>query len=287
MNPVLKHQFRTAIDSKKEDNFQILVNELFIKKYGNAFSPVKQKRDKGCDGILNNKTILAAYAPEKAILRNFKKKAGDDFEKYKSNWQRYSEWQYVYNGEYTSEMRNHLQSLKQDVITTDINGLLDMIEQLPHSKCRELASSLGIDEQYIVNDIMRAVIEDLLKLAENAEAIRISRNSPPYIEDKIKINYESSDVDDALKEYECVLEYFAQLEDILKSYANPEISSLKSKLINTYNKSQGNFKTRLNNLIENFSGDNSKDDSYVFFVRVVLVYFFEICVIGKRLESEK
>jgi hypothetical protein len=44
MDIILKHQFKTAIDSKKETNFQEFINELFIKKYGNAFAPIKQKR---------------------------------------------------------------------------------------------------------------------------------------------------------------------------------------------------------------------------------------------------
>lgn len=288
MNAILKHMFKSAINSRKEGNFNDFVNELFIKRYGNSFSPVKQKRDKGCDGILRNMVIIAAYAPQKANLRKFKKKTSEDFDSYKNNWQSsYPEWRYVYNGEYTAEMIQHLKSLKNDVVRVDINKLLDIVEQLPHSKRRELASSLGIDEQYIVNDIFKAVIEDLFKLAEDSDDTGHVHKAPPYIEDKIKLNFVASDVEDALKEYECVLEYFSQLKNILKSYQSHEISSLKTKLISCYNKLAGDFKTRLNNLIDEFAERNKNDDSYVFFVRVALIYFFEICVIGQKPESER
>lgn len=288
MNSVLKHQFKVAIDSCKEGSFNELVNELFVKRFGNAFSPLKQKHDQGCDGILNNNTIIAAYAPQKPNLRSFKKKAGDDFNSYKDNWQsKHPKWRYVYNGEYTAEMVQHLKSLKNDVILTDINGVLDLVEQLTHFKRRELASSLGIDEVLIVNDIMLAVVEDLFKFASDYDAEAHPHESPPYIEDKIVLNYSHSDIGDALKVYEYVMEYFPQLKDVLKSYESHEISALKAKLIGCYNKYSGDFKTRLENLVEEFSKNNKEDDSYSFFVRVVLFYFFETCVIGQRPESEK
>lgn len=288
MNAILKHMFKSAINSRKEGSFNDFVNELFIKSYGTSFNPVKQKRDKGCDGILKDMVIIAAYAPQNANLREFKKKTSKDFVSYKNNWQsNYPEWRYVYNGEYTAEMILHLKSLKNDVVRMDINSLLDTVEQLPYSKRRELALSLGIDEQYIVNDIFKAVIEDLFKSAEDSDDTGHVHEAPPYIEDKIKLNFVASDVEDALKGYECVLEYFSQLKNILKSYQSYEISSLKTKLISCYNKLAGDFKTRLNNLADEFAERNKNDDSYVFFVRVALIYFFEICVIGQKPESER
>lgn len=288
MNSVLKHQFRTAIDSRKEANFNDFVNELFSKRFGDSFNSVKQKHDKGCDGILDGDTILAAYAPQKINLRSFKIKSGDDFKSYEDNWQaNHPKWRYVFNGEYTSQMIQHLKFLKIDAILTDINSLLELVEELPHFKRRELASFLGIDELLIVNDIMIAVVEDLFRMASNCEAEAHPHQSPPYIEDKISLNYSTSDIDDALKEYENVVEYFSQLKDVLKGYGSPEISALKSKLLSCYNKYSGDFKARFENLAEEFSKNNKGDDYYCFFVRIVLFYFFETCVIGKRPESEK
>jgi hypothetical protein len=288
MDVILKHQFKVAIDSKKESQFQEVVNALFLKRYGNKFVPIKQKHDEGCDGILNNNTVIAAYAPQKANLREFKNKASGDFNSYKDNWQnKYPEWQYVYNGEYTAEMIKHLKDLHSDVQITDINVLIDLIESLPHFKRREIAGYLGINEQYVVNDVMKVVVEDVFKLSEGCGAVKKPHEFPPYIEDKIKLNYDEIDVEDALKEYECVAEYFSQLKDVLKSYQDYEIDALKTKLMDSYKKLSGNFKTRFNNMVDEYSAKNKSDDYYVFFIRVVLIYFFETCIIGDRPESEK
>ena len=81
--------------------------------------------------------------------------------------------------------------------------------------------------------------------------------------------------------------YFAQLKDVLKLYQDFEIDSLKTKVSSTYNKLAGDFKTRLNNLVDLLSERNKNDDYYVMFLRIVLIYFFEICLIGKKTESEK
>lgn len=288
MDNLLRHQIKNAIDSRKENNFQEFINLLFIKRYGTSFSPIKAKHDKGCDGILNNQIIIAVYAPHKSELRAFKKKTKDDYNSYKNNWQsHYPKWQYVFNGEYTASMKEYLISLRSDVITLDINGILEVIEELTHDKKREILTCLGINEQYIIYDIMTLVVEDIFKTIEDSSDNNIIHTTPPYIEDKIRINYDISDVDDAMKQYEIVVEYFSQLQSILINYSDYDISSLKSKLLNSYSKLIGNFKTRLSNLIDEFTANNKNDDLYVFFVRVVLIYFFEICVIGKKPESEQ
>jgi hypothetical protein len=249
---------------------------------------VKQKRDKGCDGIVGNRKVIAAYAPERSNLKDFKKKSSDDFDKYKKNWSiTHSEWEYVYNGEFTAQMIQHVDSLKPDSCKVDINRLLDIIEELPHFKRRELAIELSIDEQFIVNDALKNVIEDLFKLSEQYIEGFKPYQSPPYIEDKIRLNYSEGEIEDALKEYECVVNYFGELRDILRAYQDFEVGALKTKIFESYNKFTGSFKERLKALTEQLSERNKNDDYYVFFVRVVLIYFFEICLIGKRPESEK
>lgn len=288
MDSILRTLFRTAIEGKKDIAFQAVVDSIYAKTFGSRFTSVKQKRDKGCDGIVENKKIIAAYAPEKPNLKDFKKKADDDFGKYKDNWATtHSEWEYVYNGEFTAQMVQHLDSLKQNCHKVDINCLLDMVDCLPHFRRRELAMELSINEQFIVNDVLKAVIEDLFKLSEQCIEGLKPHVSPPYIEDKIRINYDQKDVEDALKEYECVIKYFGELKDILKAYQDFEVGALKIKLIDCYGKLSGNFKERLEFLTKQFSERNKDDDYYFFFVRVVLIYFFESCVIGKRPESEK
>jgi hypothetical protein len=288
MDSILRTLFKAAIEGKKDIAFQDVVDSVYSKRFCSEFTSIKQKRDKGCDGILNNREILAVYAPERPNLKDFKKKVDEDFEKYRDNWSAtHPEWGYVYNGEFTAQMIQHLDSLKRDCHKVDINRLLDMIDELPHFRRRELAVELSINEQFIINDVLKAVIEDLFKISEQCVGSSKPHISPPYIEDKIKLNYDEKDVEDALKEYGSVVEYFGELKDILKSYQDFEVGALKTKLIECYGKLSGNFKQRLRVLVEQFSERNKSDDYYVFFVRIVLFYFFEICVIGKRPESEK
>lgn len=288
MDSILRSLFKTAVEGKKDVAFQDIVDSIYTKRFGSRFTSVKQKRDKGCDGIVENKRILAAYAPEKPNLKDFKKKTSEDYDKYSVNWSStHPEWEYIYNGEYTAQMIQHLDSMKQDCCKVDINRLLDMIDELPHFRRRELAIELSINEQFIINDVLKAVIEDLFKLSEQCIEGSKPYQAPPYIEDKIKLNYDEKDVEGALKEYESVIGYFGELKDLLKSYQDYEVGALKTKLIDCYGKLSGSFKERLEELTKQFSERNKNDDYYVFFVRVVLVYFFESCIIGKRPESEK
>jgi hypothetical protein len=65
MNPLLRKQFRNAIKLLTDSSFQDFVAFLFSTAHGDAFTTVKQKHDKGSDGVLNGDTILAAYGPER------------------------------------------------------------------------------------------------------------------------------------------------------------------------------------------------------------------------------
>jgi hypothetical protein len=99
MDEVLREQFKKRIEMRRKSLFQDFCDELFIKKFGQTFQVVKNKRDKGCDGILDNNTILSLYSPEKENLRNFKTKTKEDYEKYVANWKiKYPKWCFVYNG---------------------------------------------------------------------------------------------------------------------------------------------------------------------------------------------
>lgn len=288
MDSILKTLLKAAIEGKKDTAFQDIIDSIYSLKYGHCFTPVKQKRDKGCDGIVENKRVLSVYAPERQNLTEFKKKSKNDFEKYRENWiLTHPDWEYVYNGEFTALMVQHLDSLKHGCLKTDINALLNMIGELPNSKRRDLAIEMGINEQFIINDVLKKVVEDLFKIADQSLERMPSHRPPPYIEDKIRLNYSETDVDDALKMYELVYPYFGDLRDVLKAYRDYEVGALKTRLTDCYARLSGGFKHRFVVLVEQFSEQNKDDDYYVLFVKVVLVYFFEICVIGERPGSEK
>lgn len=286
MDLQLKHQIKVAIERRKENQFQRFVDELFIKKYSRRYIPVKQKHDKGCDGILNNNEILAAYAPDNHTLRKFKKKIGKDHESYVKNWKNtHPKWCVVYNGEFTAEMITFIDSLESEAGKIDIGQILSMVESLNWANTRDLAEYLGIPDEYYINDIMHNVISDLLKNSiKSAKAI--TQEKPIYIEDKIELNYGSDDIENAKNEYSVFLPTLGKLKGVLKTYDDEEINALKVRVISEFGKLGGKFKVRLENLADNFAGKSKNDQQYLFYVKVILLYMFEICLIGKKVEAE-
>jgi hypothetical protein len=192
MDSIFKHQIKLAINRLKENNFQEFVNALYIKKYGTDFTPIKQKKDKGCDGILKNGKIIAAYAPENYRLNKFKSKTKEDYDKYVQNWRdRHPKWCLVYNGPFTAEMVGFIDSLDHGVEKVDINQIIKLIESLNWSDIRDIADYLGIDGQYFINDILQNVVDDLLKNSSKA-SLPSQKHKPPYIEHKIEANFDFS-----------------------------------------------------------------------------------------------
>lgn len=100
------------------------------------------------------------------------------------------------------------------------------------------------------------------------------------------MNYDEEDVQGAITEYEESIPFRNRLKVVLKSYSDLEISKLKLHIIRHYNMLSGDFKTRLNHLTDILSERNKNDADYKNYVRVILIYCFEICLIGKKTEVE-
>jgi len=289
MIKVLDNAIKTQIKSLLGLEFNEFINKLYAIAYGSRFTPIKQKHDKGSDGILDNQISLSVYSPEKYSLNDFKRKVTNkdkegDFDKYQINWKNKGyKWMFVYNGEITTEMRNFLVALEKDVEIIDINYILVFIDTLEWSKKRSIAEYLSIDEIYFVNDILSDIIDDLIKVKDSSDIIH---KKPSYIKDKIELNYSQEDVDTAINEYYECLGYFSKLEGVLPK-DNESISALHSKIRRDYLKYNGDFKTRLYHLTEEYSSKYKNDDVYKFYVGVVLIYYFEYCLIGKRTVDEK
>ena len=287
MDHIFEHQIKMSIDCLKGTSFQDFMNELFIKKYGANFTPIRNKKDKGGDGILNDKTIIAAYAPEKANLNRFKTKIKNDYEEYKENWMsEYPKWCVVFNGEFTAGMLQYIDELDRGIIKCDINHIVELINSLCFPKIRDIARDhLRIDEEHIIYDVLKKIIDDLLK--DNTSLYSIDEHLQPlYIEDKVKLNYSEEDIQGALNEYKDMIPDISKFESILKYYEDEDIKILKNKVSTEYSKLAGDFKARLNHLNELFSERNKNDDQYKYAVRVVLIYFFETCRIGKKTSEE-
>lgn len=280
MNSVTENSFKTQIGSLKDSAFQAFIDKLYTVVYGNDFTVVKQKHDQGCDGIVNNETVLAVYAPGKYDFKKFRKKISDDFEKYSENWvNRYPQWQVVYNGDFTASIVQVIQSLKVDAQRVGISNLIEMIAKLRWSQIQDLAEYLKIDVQFIVFDIVDEIIKDSLK-AEPAAIGEFDFSKRTELQEKIEFNFNQKDIDAAKAEFLDYLKYFWLVTNVISGYESQE-DALKNRIRMDLAKFSGDFKIKLQYLTEYYTQKRPNDDYYKLFVRVLLLYLFEQCIIGK------
>lgn len=132
MNKLLRTQIEQMIRSKTHNDFQEFVVFLYQLVFGEGFRVVKQKHDKGSDGIVNGNNVLAAYGPSSYTLSGFKKKVGDDHKSYLRNWQdTHPNWTVIFNDELKASMIQFIEKQHPGADKKGSPELLLMIEQLP------------------------------------------------------------------------------------------------------------------------------------------------------------
>ncbi len=284
MDNIFREQIRTAIALLFTGNFQKFITWLFKKLYNENFTPLNPQKDKGCDGILNNDTIIAIYGPtpeRKSILKAFTDKIGEDYDAYKTNWKgNYPNWGVVYNGELTADRLQFLERLHENTLKMDINHLMKEIENRIFPFQRDVAVYLGIQLEFMRNSIIKQVIDDLIR-SKNEDIYSQEISSPHDIEEKIKKNYDSTDFKEVKREHE---EYYSEITHvygILKAYDEREISVLKFQILSKFNILEGDFKIKFNELHKLLIDGNEENDYFSFYVRVLLLYLFEICLLGE------
>lgn len=285
MDPILRGMFEQAISQLSQRPFQSFGEKLFLKYYKNRFEVLKDKRDEGCDGIIDNKIIVAMYSPENYNLAKFKKKVTGDFESYSVSWKKdYPDWIFVYGGKITAQGRKHLDKYIKTSTPLSIDNLLEMISELNWNEIMDLARELKMNLEIIPYSVLRCIVEDLSKdkYAEN-----ILSEKAIYIEDKIKINFKKNDIDSITEEYEKILPEITKLGKVLAEYSEKDNLALMNKILKNYNLLSGDFKNRMNDLTRILSEAHEEDDMYCFYVRVIVMYLFERCLIGKKTEEEK
>jgi len=284
MDSILEYQFRVGINRLKEDNFQDFIKVLLLKVYGNEFDITKNCKDKGCDGIIKKDKIIAVYSPEsKPTLRDFKKKVDSDYKKYETNWKSaYPLWEFFYNGEFTASMLEHINNKGTQVTSICINKIIEIINNLNWSTKREIAiNQLRINESYITNNVLKEIIDDLIKVT-NPQSPK--RTIPPDILKKIELNYCAEDVQVVVKQHLEMMPRVLEFQKILNSYNADEIASLKMKITEEYKKFSGTFKDKFNLLADTLAGANKNDGIYMLNLYAVLIYFFQICLIGQEIK---
>ena len=287
MNPLLRKQFRNAIKLLTDNSFQDFIAFLYSTAHGTGFTVMKQKHDKGSDGVLNGDTILAAYGPESYTLRDFKTKVGKDYESYSRNWKStHPKWVVLFNGDFVANMVQFVESSHPGVQKLGLTELVKKIEDLPWSKIILVGEYLGIPHELLINDLIGHVVDDLVRADESGVATS-QRPHAIYIEDKIAINYSQHEVQHATDEYYRCLEFFDATEAILRDHTSMEVSALRSRICSDFNGIGGSFAERFRALQDRYCHSHPSDDLYRFAVTVILTFFFEQCLIGARAEGEK
>ena len=287
MDNILREVLRTKLVSLKGTAFQDALDKINLCIYGESgFQRVKQKRDEGSDGIVNGDTILAAYAPEKYNLADFKKKIGDDFTSYTKNWMStHAKWQVVTNLESTAQMIKFVNGLKNDSSIICIESLLQLIAGQTWSVKLKIFGALDIPDHYLSNDVISTVIEDLIQLSDSAEKFQ-PYEKPGYIQDKIALNVSSEHRDAFADEYEESLTIFSTISSVIKARPQASVSAIRSKVRSTYTSLSGSFEERMNSLVDIMAQGKSQDDYYRHNMRVIMLYFFEQCLYGQKPDSE-
>lgn len=290
MNSPLQNKFKIQIEALNGFDFQDFIAELFLLKYGSTgFTVLRKKKDKGCDGIIvSEKQIIACYGPVDNDQKKFDKKADEDFEDFKNNWQsKFPNWLFVVNHEVKPAQVNKIESLKKGTPLVGIKGILSIIDELDGFHKRKLAKYLNIDGEFLAKDFLKEILDDLLKNSNSVEP-RKEYNKPIYITDKVKLNFDEVDIQVVLDEYDIVAEYFSDIQDLIYGYEDDDIDKIKHRVVFDYSLTSGVFKDRFNSLsilyMSKYSADG--DDEYRFYVRAFLIYIFEQCLIGRKTDTE-
>lgn len=287
MNKLLLTQFTQMIRAKTDNDFQAFVEFLFQLVHEDNFRVVKQKHDKGSDGILNGDTVLAGYGPSNYTLAGFKKKVGDDYKSYERNWKAtHPKWMVVFNDELKANMIQFIEGKHDGADKIGLPELLGMIKRLPWSKIQRVGDYLGIPSQLLMNDLIGQVVDDLIRQNET-EPSAADRPQATYIEEKISLNYSLDEVQLATDQYFDCLVYFNSTEEILQGHTPFSLTSLRGRIRNDFNGQGGSFAERFRGLVALYTQSRPDDDLYRFAVTILLVFFFEQCLIGRRTAEEE
>lgn len=262
--------------------FEELVEKILKKKYGENFTPMNDNHDGGSDGIINNNEIVAVYSPKKRHdLDNFRSKVDDDFSDYQDNWQDdYPEWTFIYGGEFTYKRIIHLDQTRRDCGRKGLMDIIDLVLEFNWPKRRKIAEHLDMNPESFEYNAFKEVIDDILS-SDTDFGMESERDKPPGVEEKIKQNFENTEA--RIRGFENIAQDLGDLRGLLRSsYNEQEIRVIKNKIINKFEDFEGSFDSNFENTIDHFASRRPEDDIYGYYVRVIVYYCFERCLIGAK-----
>ena len=233
--------------------------------------------------MLQKKYNKAAF--ELKVLGNKTKKG--DFTKYVNNWKnKYPNWEMIVNHEISADQFSLVEGLDGNTSIKGIKNIIYIIEnELNSNKRRKLADFMNISRDLCIQDYVSQIIKDLMEHANKGDAIPFDTSTLKSPKEKIQLNFNREDWDGVNSQMVDVMKDFPIILNIISGYEDYEKDMLKHRIIDDYNKLGGDFKTRLNNLTDQYTKRyaNLKDDEYRLSVKTILLYMFEQCLIGEKI----
>lgn len=284
----LMSQMRVQISSLQGFNFQDFISKLMYLAHGvDNFTTLRRVKDKGCDGIiLSQDCVVAAHGPDNLKKPNFKSKVDGDHKSYLENWGKHKNWRFIVNYDLAPEEAQYITSLGEGKSVWGLERLLSFIESLNNPQKRKIAEYLGIDaSEYLSNDYIKEVLQDLLELDGNhLENLSYKPSKLVEVTEKMKINYDLADLQQAIDRYELLVDTFPDIDALFASYSDDEKSKIKLRVIHDFNSKRGSFKEKLEQTISHYMEKYAhlSDDDYLFYIEAIMTYLFEQCLIGER-----
>lgn len=303
MDKALKAHIKELIKSKRGFEFENIISELNLIQYGSdGFQPTRERKDDGAEGrILSTKTIIAAYGPDAFNEKKFNDKIDDDFDDYLEKWATNNpNWIMHYNNALAPAQLKISENLKklasekniptEHISIKGIDQIMHMIEtDFSSVQQRAVAKLLGVPRELIVFDHVRNIINDLIQ-GDGIHKEVVNYKLEVDIEEKINLNYTDSDIEVALEEYEDLNAdgTLKKIWSILSTFQTEEINTLKLRIKKEFNNETGSFKIKLDALTNRYllKYANEDDDYFQYYIRSLLVYCFEQCMIGKKTTKE-
>jgi hypothetical protein len=297
MNAPLQNMFKLQLKSFTGFEFQDAVVKVFLYKYGETdFTVMRHQKDKGCDGIIESeKRVIACFGPEttqdtRKRHNDFSKKVNSDFELYKTNWQaNYPNWTVVINHEIDPEYDRIVKKLSPRAQIFGLEQLLFMVDNLNSYQKHQLGKLFDIPKEFLSFDYLQDFLENILRKSESEyynENIKYDKDKLINAIEKIELNYDRADVQDAINEFNFLFEEgcLKLVSDVMSIYEDEAITRMKYKILSDYNNTNGDFKKRLEQLFNLYLQKYSSigDDDYSLYIRAVLITLFEQCLIGNK-----
>ncbi len=130
MDSPIRILLKTQISNLTGNEFQDFIDQLFLSHYGSEkYHPTRHTRDQGCDGIVNNDTVVACYGYDNADKTAILKKVQDDFLKYSNTWHGdFPLWLFIINKDVPAYLIKEVSGLQPNSFPKGIKQLIEIIE---------------------------------------------------------------------------------------------------------------------------------------------------------------